>query len=378
MSPIIRLTDRSRTETDWTCERERFYLTEYGGRGIVRATTQKELDFGTDIHAALEELARRTGEADVVGDLAPRLYAKVLRREHDRLGADRARELAAIAEGMFRGYCAVVWPQVLQLYDIIAVEPECLKALTGSLSFMSRPDLILRRKSDGTYWYWEYKTTGQRVDDWLKQWPKAVQLHSGCLAAEETLGLKIEGCIVQGLSKGYEKDGHFRSPFCEGWRFLGGGPITFAYTYMRSKGWERFFTAEHPDGISGWGEEMPADLLEKQFPRTQPIYPRADLCERFFAQLVQRETAIASAIANIKLISDSARSDADKSKLIDRIMDDVFPMKFKACSGRYGKFDCPLLEACWNPRVGSDPLGSGLYIQREPHHQPERELLGLP
>ena len=378
MSTVIRLTDRSRTETDWTCERERFFLTEYGERGIVRASTQKELDFGTDIHVALEELARRLSEADVVGDLAPRLYSKVLRRETERLGSERARELAAIAEGMFRGYCATVWPQVLQLYDIVAVEPECLRKLSPSLSFMSRPDLILRRKADGTFWYWEYKTTGQRAEDWLKQWPKAVQLHSGCLAAEETLGLKIEGCIVQGLSKGYEKDGHSRSPFCEGWRFLGGGTITFSYVYMRSKGWERFFAGEHPYGIAGWIEEMPQDLLEKQFFRTPPIYPRKDLVDQFFAQLVHREDAISSAKTNIKLISESNRPDAAKAALIDRIMAGTFPMKFKACSGRYGKYDCPMLEACWNPRVASDPLGSGLYVPREPHHVPERQLLGLP
>lgn len=373
MSKIIRLTDRSRTETDWTCERERFYLTVFGGRGIVRASSQKELDYGLDIHACLEELARRVGEANVVGDLAPRLYQKVLNREHARLGEERARELAAIAEGSFRGYVATVWPQILQLYDIVAVEPECLKTLTPSLSFMSRPDLILRHKIDKSHIYWEYKTTSQRAEDWLKQWPKAVQLHSGCDAAEETLGLKIEGCIVQGLSKGYEKDGHFRSPFCEGWRFLGGGPIVFAYTYMRSKGWERFFAGEHPEGISAWIEEMPRDLLEKQFPRTPMIYPRRDLIDRFFAQLIEREDAIQHSVDLIEAYS--AKGDEQS---IQEELDTTFPMKFKACQGRYGKYDCPMLEACWNPRVGADPLGSGLYIQREPHHLPERQLLGLP
>jgi hypothetical protein len=262
------------------------------------------------------------------------------------------------------------------LFDIVAVEPECLKTLTPSLKFMSRPDLILRSKATKGHWYWEYKTTGQRAEDWLKQWPKAVQLHSGCDAAQETLGIPIEGCIVQGLSKGYEKDGHQRSVFCEGWRFLG-GPITYSYTYMRNKGWERFFAGEHPDGVPGWVHEMPPDLLEKQFFRTPPIYPRKDLIDQFFGQLIQREDAISSGITNMKAIQESGRDDIEKDLRIRSIMADVFPMKFKQCSGRYGKYDCPMLEACWNPRVGSDPMASGLYVPREPHHIPERELLGL-
>jgi len=376
--PLDRVTDRTRTTTDWTCKKERFYLTEYGGTGIVSAKGKTELDFGTDIHDALAELARRVGAADVVGPLAREAYSRVRERETVALGHQRATQLAAIAEGALRGYVRCVWPQVLQLYDIVAVEQEVTYKLTDWLTFMARPDLILRSKADGTYWYWEYKTTGQRVEDWLKQWPKAVQVHSAIVAAESTMGLKIAGCIIQGLSKGYKYKDDLRSPFCEGWRYLGGSDVTYSYTYMRSKGWERFATWDHPDGVAGWVEGMPPDLLSDQFPRTQPIFLRRDLSDRFFNQLVIREEKIKKGVEYIRMLAKQAELDPTKQVEVElsiqNIMDEVFPMTFAQCTGRYGKYDCSMLEACWNPRVGADPVGSGLYVPRTPHHQLEIDL----
>lgn len=381
--PLGRVTDRTRTVTDWTCSRERFYLTEYGGTGFVKASSKTELDYGLDMHDALAELAQRVGEADVVGDLARRLALRVRERETATLGIGRAQQLAAIAEGSFRGYAATVWPSILQLYDIVAVEQEVTLTIADGLTFMARPDLILRAKADGSYWYWEYKTTGQRTEDFLKQWPKAVQVHSAIVATESTLGLKITGCIIQGLSKGYkakDKDGAdtFRSPFCEGWRYLNGSPITYSYTYMRNKGWERFATWDHPEGVAGWVHEMPPDLLADQYPRTAPIMLRRDLSDRFFAQLVMREHRIKKAGDYIGMLAKQAELDPDKESVVDdaiqKIMDETFPMTFSQCTGRYGKYDCPMLEACWNPRVNADPLGSGLYVPRTPHHDLEIQL----
>lgn len=637
----VRLTDRTRTVTDWLCQRERFYLTEFGGTGIVSVKGKTELDFGTSMHAALAELARRPGQPDVVGALAPGLGREVLERETVALGSARARELAAIAEGAFRGFCQAVWPILLQHFDVVAVEQEVTLKVAPWLTFMAKPDLILRAKADGTYWYcldartrlltedlnwcaagdikegmtlvgveefphnakhdkhsqyrrqarhwntgrvtrtarlqrpcfrirasdgttvvcsadhqwlvpternkaaaggtlnavwtrtaslqvgtkllkiiepwtsseWapydagfvaaalegegslaqartsraihvsfaqkanvflsrvkdtltaygvkfgigaahkgvhlltvcgkaqvlrllgivkplrllhkldinglggaypikpltvtditylgvqevvaiettnhtflaegvishncEYKTTGQRAEDWLKQWPKAVQVHSAIVAAEATLGLKLSGCIVQGISKGYKdhKTGSFRSPFCEGWRWLGGSEVTYAYTYQRAKGWEKFAPADLEDGTAGWVEGMPRDLLDEQFPRTGPIFLRRDLADRFFAQLVERENEIRRAMIAIRDIANSVGlDDAAKDARIQHMMDAAFPMNFSACTGRYGKYDCPMLEACWTPTVNANPLASGLYKPREPHHDTEIAL----
>lgn len=374
----VRLTDRTRTVTDWTCQRERFYLTEFGGTGIVSVKGKTELDFGTDIHDSLAELATRLGQPDVVGELARRTAAKVREREIGPCGPAIAGQLAAVGEGLLRGYWKAVWPALLQSYDIVAVEQEVQKRLTPSLTFMARPDLILRSKADGTYWYWEYKTSGQRPEDWLKQWPKAVQVHSAILATEETLGLKLAGCIVQGLYKGYkarDKSGeNLRSPFCEGWRWLGGARVEYSYTYMRAKGWERFAPADSFDGgTAAWVEAMPADMLSEQFPRTPPIFLRRDLADRFFSQLVEREKEINNAVHAIKLLSGDYEhmTQEQVEDSIQSIMDRAFPMAFSQCTGRYGKYDCPMLEACWNPTVNADPIRSGLYKRREPHHTPE-------
>lgn len=371
MGTIIRLTDRTRTTTDWTCKRERFYAYDFGGTGLVRRGNVVALDYGTNMHEGLEELAKRVGESDVVGDIAPRIFKKVFEREIAFQGEAAAKELACVAEGSFRGFYETVWLPILRDFDVVAVEAECLKRLTPWLSFMARPDLILRNKLTKQLIYWEYKSFGQQVESWLSQWAKAVQVHSACEAATETLGEPVEDCIIQGLYKGYYKEGHYRSVFSEGWRNLSGIDVVYAYTYMRAKGWERFCPADLDGGIADWVQGMPKDLLSKQFARTPTIHLRTDLSQRFFSQLVERESEIEAAIRLL------AKCDHDDDAI--KILDKYFPQTFAECSGRFGKYDCSFLEACWNPRIGSDPLSH--YARRIPHHAPEEALFkekGLP
>ena len=53
--------DRTRIEADWKCPRKRYWLTEYGGHGIVPARAAPALNLGIVVHEGLEVLTDQDG-----------------------------------------------------------------------------------------------------------------------------------------------------------------------------------------------------------------------------------------------------------------------------------------------------------------------------
>lgn len=52
----------------------------------------------------------------------------------------------------------------------------------------------------------------------------------------------------------------------------------------------------------------------------------------------------------------------------------TFPMNTLECQPTFGPA-CPYKTACWNASVRKDPIGSGIYMERTPHH--ELEVIGV-
>jgi hypothetical protein len=93
------------------------------------------------------------------------------------------------------------------------------------------------------------------------------------------------------------------------------------------------------------------------FPLSQPIFLNDTLLKQCVIQVMKREEEIQDWRAG-------------KLSLIE-----TFPGSFERCRPIGMGRQCPYLEACWNSSVGADPLGSGLYARRKPHH--ELELINL-
>jgi hypothetical protein len=55
---------------------------------------------------------------------------------------------------------------------------------------------------------------------------------------------------------------------------------------------------------------------------------------------------------------------------LEVFLDERFPMHTRACDY---PTKCQYQDVCWNPTVGRDPLASGLFVPRQPHHELERE-----
>ena len=267
--------------------------------------------------------------------------------------------------GMIYAMGKYILPEILRDHEVVMVEEEVLYDLPPTndghpnapiIRLISIPDLILKRKSDGTYWYWEWKTTGWLDTRWLRQWDKDVQLMGGArsLIAKN---ITIDGCIVQGVYKGFRKDGRLNHILVNAYA-IGGirGVSRDQWSPKYVKGWDKVGTDEYEDGVIGWVDhlwELDQDYIRSLFPRTLPISINDTLVSSYFRQLWLEEQKFA--YANEDFVSHQIDGDA---------MDLYYPQSFWECEPSIG-MKCPFLDCCWNPEVGKDPVGSGLFVQRE-------------
>ena len=367
MSEPLRLYDRSRTTTDWTCKRKRYLNYEYEGRGIVPQSTGLELFMGSALHDALAAIAiqHQSGSIDI--DLIASTARKAM---FDSLSASTgdneyevltfANEQSALVEGLLRGFHKHVWPRLIAQYPtIVAVEQE-MTYVHDNLTFMARPDLVVG-DAEGNNYYIEYKSTSSKREEWINSWGTAVQLHSTIRAIESTLGISMTGVIIQGLYKGYQSYNKQNSPFCYAYKRNGNPPFTkdeIAYEYKA--GFKRYPTWELPGGVKAWVNGMSTEALADQFPQTPPIFLKQDLIDRFFAQRAIRENEINMAHQMM------AACTHEKDKQI--ILDGSFEQNFEACSPAWGR-GCAYRQICFGNVT--DPLSSG-FSYRTSHHDLER------
>lgn len=365
----LRFVDRSRTTTDWTCPRKRFYNYDFNGRGIVKDELALELFLGIAAHDAIASIAldHQLGSVniDVIATTIQKQVFEALSAGEDSFEANQfAVEQAALMEGLIRGYYRHVWPRLLRQYpNIIAVEQETLFSISDRLKFMCKADLLLG-DTEGESHYIEFKTTSSKSDPWINQWNTAVQLHSTVKAIEQTLGQAPLDVTVIGLYKGFVSYGKQNSPliYC----YMKGGNPPFSkgeIRYEYAAGFKRTPVWTLPGGVKKWVEEMPENILNDQFPMTPPIFVNDDLVKDFFDQRETREKEIELALG----LMDGAEPDETKP-----IMNVAFPQRFDQCDPGFGqkRRPCDFKILC-HGHV-EDPLSQG-YKYRVPHHLPELE-----
>ena len=140
--------DRSRVETDWTCRRARWWLTEYSQTGIVPASPPYYFFFGDLIHKGLEQLLLGQATEVVLGWATEALEAWTFGSPEEAI------EQQAVALGLLDGFGSRVLPKLIETYEVIATEQEhtlAWKPPTGvhTLHWMIRPDACLRDRRSG-------------------------------------------------------------------------------------------------------------------------------------------------------------------------------------------------------------------------------------
>jgi len=337
--------DRTRIEADWTCPRRRYWLTEYQGTGVVPSIQAPALRFGILVHEGLEVLTRTDDRAAALAHM----------QQMEEWHASTLNE-QLLAEALLVGFALSVWPKWVSEYERVGIEQE-LEMVHGGVLYMVRPDVLLRNRKTRDLWYPDFKTFGGGWQN--RKWMHALQQQLTVLAIEKAVGEAVAGAWVQGLKKGSTRAGQLYHPLVYAYRKLGSpGLYPTQYHPKRKNGFERFCTVEYTNttsgetGIAAWITHLlhtDPQVVQDCFPLTQPIFLNRKMMTDFLAQRSLREREIASA--------------TDLTP---------FPQNFSACEPQYGT--CSYLECCWERGTGNDPLASGLYVQRIPHHEAERQI----
>ena len=385
------LTDRSRIETDWACPRRRYWSTEYDTHrgqetlhqgspaGLQELVPSPAFAFGLAVHRGLEyQILENTlsthshwvpsmdfhcppaegGQWMMEGKDKPTdTHAHAPVNIWQSLSDDQQDTARALLTGCFQAG----WPGWMDQFTPLAVEMELTYEVKG-VTVMVRPDLLLKDKKTGDIWYPDFKTFTSRNN---RKWDWSLQQQLTMLAAEDALGTPITGAWVQGLGKGSGRKGVLYHPLVYGYRHPGTPGVTEpTFGVKRRTGFERFNTKEYPDGgLAGWIAQLQKkepEMVAKCFPRTGPLFLKTHLMrEEILPQIVKRERDI-----HLLRQTYGAQPDAHRAQ---------FPMVMNQCETGYGR--CQFFEACHVIRGHvNDPVGSGLYIPRRPHHTPEQQL----
>ncbi len=326
------LTDRTSEEVDELCGMKYWWYKLYGERGIVPSDEQTYLTDGKDIHTDLAMFAQGRSVEEVV--------AAIPTLESEELG-QCALERYTRRVGWAVAFGRWIEPFLRSFGEEVQVESEIVLD-RSPLWVAVTPDRVQRRHGGGLV-YREYKSAKYLDKGWVDHWTYAIQLHLGLAALGEELGEPVEYGQVLGLSKGQDRDGRLIHPYV--WAYRKGEEWSSAYKY----GWDHAPVWEYPGGVVEWVDRLGPEVGLKQFAWSAPVYLDSRLLESWIENRVKRHLEIADGTAR-------------------------FDQRLIHCRPSFGPA-CPYLAACHNLSVNQDPIGSGLYVPRTPHH--DLELIGL-
>jgi hypothetical protein len=394
---IIRL-DRSRIVARQECPRLRVLNYHLGGLGIERIQRSLPLATGIAVHEALAKIL--TGESV---DASIESVINAYRAEITSRGIEGVEdtqfligEQSALVSGLIRGWVKVRLPLILAEFEVVSVEQEFEWELAPGIVQMMRMDVILRHKIEGTLFILEFKTVANPGYSWQQGWERNIQFMSYTQALREHTGEEVGGVIVEGLTKGSRKletaasspfNGRMlqQSPFCYAYRTLiDKNPEAPMYSgkWQPGKAWTKVAIWEEAGLLKDWIHLMDEETLRAQFITVPPICPLPEQIKRWRRQVIAAESRFQlglDALAACEEMLDSlgelvSADDPDFHAALakrEEIMDFYFPQHDNHCV-RYGS-PCAFSDVCFNDLVGEDPIGSGLYQARVPHHTTELE-----
>lgn len=407
------LTDRSRIIAAQTCPRKRFLEYHWGGTGLQRKAKALPLQFGSAFHEGCPDL--------LAGDVETAVY-RALKYLNDQFQAHAVgfdgeepadvaaaaqygrEEQCALAEALLRGWWAWEGERFLRDFEVLEVEKEGRANLTDptkwefkqpygskygsvaesdALTLMFRPDALVRERETGDLYILSWKTCSYFSKRTTDQAKTDMQSMSEAWGLEQTRGETIEGILYKFVCKGQRRkdswDGLYKqgSHLVYGWCKTSGDDVDWSWAYefpneenpertsKLGKGWaKKAIWRDYPGGVKAWVEGLSRNeifprhknALEQVFPQAMPVERRADEIEHWKAQVVAQEQRVATHLQYLA---------TDSEEILTQQLDQMFPQYTHSCSN-YGS--CPMNDVCWNPEIGRDPLGSGLYIPRLSNH----------
>ena len=342
---VIPVTDRTSIEADEKCGQKRWWFLHEEGRGIVPAKEPLALRDGIAIHEAL---------ASILTNSALSLPEMPVDADQGDL------ESWARQVGWMVAFHEWVWPEwFAPFYDIVDIEKE-LVIERSDLWVAYTPDVVMRQKAaPNKLVVLDFKSVGIQGKEWHESWPYAIQMHLNQRGVAEEYNEPVSHALVVGLSKGQPRDGKLRHPYV--WAYSDGDSWSSEWkrNWNLRPVWE--YGSGGAEGVKEWVLLLGREVGLEQFPVSLPIVEDQALVEELLVQRAQRESEVQLYLHHRLIMSDEDRKRSHAY---------IFPKRYSHCKPSFGSA-CPYLHACWNGDVGADPLGSGIYVRRIPHHDVE-------
>lgn len=382
------LIDRSRISAYFNCPRAYFWQYEYLNHGLAPTKTPSPLVIGGSIHKGLETLLRGGSEQTSVDAgiacLRDSLASGGLELEPQEDVLFVYKEQESLVEGLVRVYARIGAPRLLEQYEIVEIEEEYDLPLSDRVTFMSRADGLLRKRTDGRLYLLSFKTAKRYEKRLSSDGFADVQGLSEAAAIEPLIGEEIAGVQMEYLIKG----ARMASPegtviqqnlLVHPWLNEGAigssvrDPANWAWSYRwkdavgghaLGKAWKRVNVWEYMS-IADWVSLLQSNdvqancgsALDTVLISPVPYFRRTEELKDWRDQT----RAVGERLANYR---DNVGGLPNREKL-----NEFYPQNRRACNW---PSKCPMQDICFGP-CGETPEETGLYKFREAHHETEME-----
>ena len=344
-------------------------------------------------------------------------------------------EQLALAEGLIRVWYLREFPRIRERYKVLAVEREIEPIkLVDDVYLQAKIDAELQDMATGDFTNYSLKTCKQWDERMEESYKSDLQGITEIWAAEEDskrsdnainniicelqllkdtqqypsknldtieqwLSKQGKGCKKVNairfcyLVKGKTYNDHYNenslartySPLIRGYRNFTPGGVQYAHSWTYpnpenksgkgtlGKGWEPFNVWESDIKLKDWIKALDdnlvqpecGDVLQQQVVTPIEYFRDEGEIEEGIREVTNQEWEVFNGITSLSLFSSDSGN-------YQQTMSTVFRHNRKACHFQFGS-KCQYYDLCWKPEVREDPLGSGLYEIRIPHHEKERE-----
>lgn len=315
-------------------------------------------------------------------------------------------------------------PWLHQQYRVLSVEQERLHFLdctcgAGPLdaaqhiargcqgkALMLRTDLLAQRRGATTAAYFEVKTTGWESEAWAEQWETDPQLGLGTLDFDRLYGVEVSELYIIGLNKGARKRDYKdtegrkkqQSALCYGYRRPTNPPLlqddwlpSYEWTddqgevkrssraHRRTGIWElaesdwptwQAYHAQDPSlsPEEFWVRMLPQSILDKVCFVLGPMNRQDQQIQSLRQGFLGEEERWQGILWT--LYEAQASGHGWGSVEFQRLFDRLVPKSWN-CRPFGKEHQCEMVPICHKYSGWEDPLGSGHYVPRLPHHQSE-------
>jgi hypothetical protein len=177
------------------------------------------------------------------------------------------------------------------------------------------------------------------------------------------------------LIRAYRKEGVTGADSEFAWKWGWTDPDTGKERKLPWQSWKPFEVWKANGGVKAWidllaiGGVQPeaGDCLSQQFITPVPYFRQDDDVRDWYQQTVFQEVRVGEQLTMLaELVQQHGWNLAHPA--IRAHVNEFFPQTRRACDW---PSPCAFIDICFSPNVSADPIGSGIYAARQPHHDPE-------